>query len=32
MTAIEDRMLRNELAGYADYAAHIRSRLIPGLW
>jgi hypothetical protein len=32
MTAIEDRMLRNELAGYADYAVHIRSRVILGMW
>jgi protein-S-isoprenylcysteine O-methyltransferase Ste14 len=32
MTAIEDRMLRNELDGYAEYAAHVRSHLIPGLW
>lgn len=28
----EDRMLRNELAGYAEYAAKTRFRLIPGLW
>jgi protein-S-isoprenylcysteine O-methyltransferase Ste14 len=32
MTAIEDRMLCNELDGYAEYAAHVRSHLIPGLW
>jgi hypothetical protein len=32
MTTIEDGMLRNELAGYADYAAHVRSHLIPGMW
>jgi protein-S-isoprenylcysteine O-methyltransferase Ste14 len=31
-TAIEDRMLHSELAGYADYAANVRSRLIPGIW
>jgi protein-S-isoprenylcysteine O-methyltransferase Ste14 len=31
-TAIEDRMLQDELAGYADYAARVRYRLIPGLW
>jgi protein-S-isoprenylcysteine O-methyltransferase Ste14 len=31
-TAIEDRMLRGELAGYADYAAKVRYRLLPGLW
>ena len=29
---IEDRMLRHELAGYADYAAKVRYRLIPGMW
>jgi protein-S-isoprenylcysteine O-methyltransferase Ste14 len=32
MTALEDRMLRDELAGYADYAAKVRYRLIPGVW
>jgi protein-S-isoprenylcysteine O-methyltransferase Ste14 len=32
VTAIEDRMLRAELAGYADYAAKVRYRLVPGLW
>ena len=32
VTAIEDQMLRDELAGYADYAAKVRYRLIPGLW
>jgi protein-S-isoprenylcysteine O-methyltransferase Ste14 len=31
-TAIEDRMLHDELAGYADYAAKVRYRLIPGVW
>ncbi len=31
-TMIEDRMLRDELAGYADYAADMRYRLIPGIW
>ncbi len=31
-TAIEDRMLRDELTGYADYAAKVRYRLIPGVW
>jgi len=31
-TMIEDRMLRDELAGYAGYAAKVRYRLIPGLW
>jgi protein-S-isoprenylcysteine O-methyltransferase Ste14 len=31
-TSLEDRLLRNELAGYKDYAARVRFRLIPGLW
>jgi protein-S-isoprenylcysteine O-methyltransferase Ste14 len=31
-TAIEDRMLQEELAGYADYAAQVRYCLVPGLW
>jgi protein-S-isoprenylcysteine O-methyltransferase Ste14 len=31
-TAIEDRMLQGELAGYADYAAKVRYRLVPGVW
>jgi len=31
-TAIEDRMLHDELAGYAHYAAKVRYRLIPGVW
>jgi protein-S-isoprenylcysteine O-methyltransferase Ste14 len=31
-TAIEDRLLQAELAGYADYAAKVRYRLVPGLW
>jgi protein-S-isoprenylcysteine O-methyltransferase Ste14 len=31
-TAMEDRTLVAELPGYADYAARVRSRLIPGLW
>jgi protein-S-isoprenylcysteine O-methyltransferase Ste14 len=30
-TALEDRLLRRELAGYAGYARRVRSRLIPGL-
>jgi protein-S-isoprenylcysteine O-methyltransferase Ste14 len=30
--ALEDRMLRNELAGYSKYAARVRYRLIPGIW
>jgi protein-S-isoprenylcysteine O-methyltransferase Ste14 len=32
VTAIEDRMLHDELAGYADYAAKVCYRLIPGIW
>jgi protein-S-isoprenylcysteine O-methyltransferase Ste14 len=31
-TTIEDRRLHNELAGYADYVAKVRYRLIPGIW
>jgi len=31
-TALEDRMLRAELPSYADYAARVRHRLVPGLW
>lgn len=31
-TTIEDQMLRDELAGYTDYAAKVRYRLIPGVW
>ena len=31
-TSLEDRMLRKELAGYADYAARVRYRLIPLVW
>ena len=31
-TALEDRMLRLELPGYAAFAASTRSRLIPGVW
>jgi protein-S-isoprenylcysteine O-methyltransferase Ste14 len=31
-TMIEDRMLQDELAGYGDYAAKVRYRLIPGVW
>src|SRR5262249_49928265 len=31
-TAIEDRMLQDELAGYAQYAEKVRYRLIPGIW
>lgn len=31
-TALEDRMLRRELAGYEDYAHRVRYRLVPGIW
>jgi protein-S-isoprenylcysteine O-methyltransferase Ste14 len=31
-TAIEDRSLQAELAGYADYARRGRYRLLPGVW
>lgn len=31
-TALEDRTLHAELPGYAEYAARIRFRLIPGVW
>lgn len=31
-TCREDDMLHRELTGYADYAARVRYRLIPGLW
>jgi protein-S-isoprenylcysteine O-methyltransferase Ste14 len=31
-TALEDRTLRAELPGYAEYATRTRFRLIPGVW
>jgi protein-S-isoprenylcysteine O-methyltransferase Ste14 len=31
-TALEDRSLQAELAGYADYARRVRYRLLPGVW
>lgn len=31
-TSWEDRLLRAELPGYADYARRVRRRLVPGLW
>lgn len=31
-TITEDQRLRDELAGYTDYAAKARYRLIPGVW
>jgi protein-S-isoprenylcysteine O-methyltransferase Ste14 len=29
---VEDRLLQRELPGYADYAARVRYRLVPGIW
>ena len=31
-TALEDRTLQEELEGYAEYAQHVRYRLLPGIW
>jgi protein-S-isoprenylcysteine O-methyltransferase Ste14 len=31
-TAMEDRMLREKLHGYAEYAASVRYRLVPCVW
>lgn len=31
-TRLEDRLLRAELPGYADYARRTRYRLVPGIW
>jgi len=31
-TVLEDRTLREELPGYAEYAQRIRYRLVPGIW
>jgi protein-S-isoprenylcysteine O-methyltransferase Ste14 len=31
-TALEDRALRQELAGYDEYAGRVRYRLLPGVW
>lgn len=31
-TALEDRTLRVELEGYADYAQRVRNKLVPGIW
>jgi protein-S-isoprenylcysteine O-methyltransferase Ste14 len=28
----EDRVLRSELNGYAEYARRVRWRLLPGVW
>jgi protein-S-isoprenylcysteine O-methyltransferase Ste14 len=31
-TALEDKTLRDELAGYTEYAQRTRYRLVPGVW
>ena len=31
-TALEDRMLRDEMPGYSEYAAKTRFRLVPFAW
>ena len=31
-TLVEDRFLRDNLAGYPDYSTRVRSRLLPGIW
>jgi len=31
-TALEDRVLQDELAGYSDYARRVRYRLLPRVW
>ena len=31
-TSLEDRLLKAELSGYADYASRTRYRLVPGIW
>jgi protein-S-isoprenylcysteine O-methyltransferase Ste14 len=31
-TALEDRMLHKELAGYPEYARQVKYRLLPGVW
>ncbi len=31
-TALEDRMLQEELPGYKEYAQQVRYRLLPGVW
>jgi protein-S-isoprenylcysteine O-methyltransferase Ste14 len=31
-TALEDRTLKDELPGYAEYARRVRYRLLPGVW
>ena len=31
-TLLEDRTLRQELDGYADYARRVKYKLVPGIW
>ncbi len=31
-TVVEDRFLRAQLPGYADYATRVKYRLVPGIW
>ena len=31
-TWFEDRMLKNELAGYREYALDVSQRLVPWVW
>jgi len=31
-TILEDRLLKGELPGYADYTQRVRFRLVPGIW
>jgi protein-S-isoprenylcysteine O-methyltransferase Ste14 len=31
-TVLEDRVLREELTGYEEYAGRVRRKLIPGIW
>ena len=31
-TALEDKVLHNELQGYPEYAGRVRFRLFPGVW
>jgi protein-S-isoprenylcysteine O-methyltransferase Ste14 len=31
-TSWEDALLQAELDGYADYARHVRFRLVPSIW
>jgi protein-S-isoprenylcysteine O-methyltransferase Ste14 len=31
-TALEDKFLQSDLAGYKEYSKRVRYRLIPGIW